>query len=329
MVGGFLANVAMLEIDQAVSNESNRYQVAHFRYVDDHIILASSFKELTDWISRYKLILDSTVIAEINLEKTIPSELQEYLNGNQSYEAKAKVACKIYPIYPKPLMTKTLARVSQLSKLDFEFSDESEQLATLNDLELLLLAEIADSELPETTRVSFAATLISRFSALITPSKQQITDLTLINIKIHYLKKSENEFLEKWKKTYSRTQKLDLTSQIESLRSELQSYRENYAHISQHIQQVKHSRLEKSYTLLLKAIHENPEKLRLWQRAIDFCLVTGYKGISKLQEELKRIRSYCKNTSIILKPYSSLIWRVRLLKLCQHFNMKTYLKKRK
>ena len=297
MVGGFLANVAMLEIDQALSNDTKDAQIAHFRYVDDHILLASSFKDLTNWINKYESILERTGIAIISEDKTAPKDLQKFLKGDKDYFEKAVLACKIDPIYPKPLMTKTLARVSELSKLDFEFSDENEQLATLTDLELLLLADIADTEIPETTRVSFAATLISRFSAVVTPSKHQVTNIAELNRKIHKQKILEQRILDILQKTDSKTQKKELSEQIANLRLELEGKEKEFGEIQSKISLSKQNRLSKSYALLLKAIHENPEKLRLWQRAVDFCLATGYKGLGKLQEELQRIKNTCLTTA--------------------------------
>src|SRR5262249_1169500 len=38
MIAGFLANVAMLDVDSWVSTQIYNRQVGHFRYVDDHVI---------------------------------------------------------------------------------------------------------------------------------------------------------------------------------------------------------------------------------------------------------------------------------------------------
>ena len=70
-VSGFLANVAMLPIDKEVNEliEEQR-ALAHFRFVDDHTILAYDFNKLCDWIDEYRRLLDKHNIgAEVNTQK--------------------------------------------------------------------------------------------------------------------------------------------------------------------------------------------------------------------------------------------------------------------
>ena len=57
-VAGFLANAAMLPVDTAVNQRVlKRRSLAHFRFVDDHTILAYEFEELCDWIENYQSLL--------------------------------------------------------------------------------------------------------------------------------------------------------------------------------------------------------------------------------------------------------------------------------
>ncbi|REN12466.1 hypothetical protein DSI41_18390, partial [Mycobacterium tuberculosis] len=42
MVSGFLANAALLQVDHEVQKSLPLGRVAHFRYVDDHVILAKT-----------------------------------------------------------------------------------------------------------------------------------------------------------------------------------------------------------------------------------------------------------------------------------------------
>jgi len=298
MVGGFLANVGLLDVDNEFSKETKKFQVAHFRYVDDHIILAKSFDNLIAWIKKYKKHVEDFSIARINFDKTVPPSLQEYLKNPLSAQAKAdaKHDTLIDPLYPKPLMTKTLTKVSQLAKFDFEFADESEQSSVMNDLELLMLADIGDSELPETTRISFAATLISRFSSIDTKPKANISDISNIKRKSFSLNQKLENIRSEWRKTKDESRK-QLADEINSIKEKINEV-ENYSNDLENKFKSKHqAKMAKTYGLLLKAIHENPEKLRLWQRAIDYCFFTGYNGISKLQEELNRVRSNCEDSA--------------------------------
>ena len=59
-VGGFLANVAMLSLDLKVDEllRENR-NIAHFRFVDDHEVLAYDFEELCNWIAEYARLLET------------------------------------------------------------------------------------------------------------------------------------------------------------------------------------------------------------------------------------------------------------------------------
>ena len=79
-VSGFLANVAMLNIDNIISKELDRYNIAHFRFVDDHIILAYSFDDLTEWICNYfKIINAGKNGIDINFDKVKPIEFSNYI----------------------------------------------------------------------------------------------------------------------------------------------------------------------------------------------------------------------------------------------------------
>ncbi len=48
-VGGLLANIAMLDIDERAKELNAQRRVAHFRYVDDHTFLATTPESLLEW----------------------------------------------------------------------------------------------------------------------------------------------------------------------------------------------------------------------------------------------------------------------------------------
>src|SRR5690606_21064273 len=85
-VGGFLANAAMLPIDLEVDALlSERRDIAQFRFVDDHEVLAYDFRALLNWLKDYeKLLARHNIGATIESEKYIPPKLTEILNPKSS-----------------------------------------------------------------------------------------------------------------------------------------------------------------------------------------------------------------------------------------------------
>ena len=112
-VAGFLANVAMLKVDKEVNAKLTKQRnIAHFRYVDDHVILATSFDDLVNWIAQYQKIIEANKIgADFNTEKTQPQELADYLKAIKANNSEddlgtskenAKEATKLDPAFPSP-----------------------------------------------------------------------------------------------------------------------------------------------------------------------------------------------------------------------------------
>ena len=75
-VSGFLANAAMLPIDRHVTERLDQQRgVAHFRFVDDHTLIAYDFDVLCDWILWYEQLLKTQSIGpRINEEKYDPAK---------------------------------------------------------------------------------------------------------------------------------------------------------------------------------------------------------------------------------------------------------------
>ena len=173
LVSGFLANAALLSADLEVERSLPRGRVAHFRYVDDHVILASTFEELLTWIEHYRQILGRLGAgAHINSGKTEPSalgdllgsknDLKEQSDSYQELRRLAHVACKLDPEFPVPLMTKTIALVSAIGRTDFTSLEDNELGIISQQLEHLLLVDLPETEMPERTRLAFAATRLAR-----------------------------------------------------------------------------------------------------------------------------------------------------------------------
>jgi hypothetical protein len=93
VVQGFLANVAMLPIDQEVSRELAARDLAHFRYFDDHVILADDGAALEEWLLTYrKIVLTHLPLLEFNHEKTKPAFLRRMLSNDAATDARSSIA---------------------------------------------------------------------------------------------------------------------------------------------------------------------------------------------------------------------------------------------
>ncbi len=171
MVSGFLANAALLLVDDEVQKTLPRGRVAHFRYVDDHVILAKTFEELMKWIDHYKIVIDRLGSgASINPAKTEPKALGELLGTGDTGKCfagsdlwnRAQDDCRLDPEFPTPLMTKTIALVSAIGKTDFTTLEDNELSILSQQLEHLLLVDVPEEEMPARTRQAFAATRLAR-----------------------------------------------------------------------------------------------------------------------------------------------------------------------
>lgn len=282
-VSGFLANVAMLKVDKQVQKEVKEAQVAHFRYVDDHVILAKRYADLLSWIDNYKRILiKHRVGVAYNLDKFEPNELKNYMvlrSENETtkiHEAKKKAEfeCELDVRYPTPLMTQTLAKVSQIAQIEFDLLDENEQVKLIEDLEHLLVTPFPDTELRADTRVSFAATKLAalaarRFHSIIQESdiaRERYKNAKDISLLTKDIDENGLEGFDSVKK------EKELEGQEKAIRAERES-----SYIKE---------MHNIWSLMFKAIQEHPYKLRLWNRAVTFCRHTGTKKIKVLWEFL-------------------------------------------
>lgn len=168
-VSGFLANCAMLPVDSKVKTTIVDRSVAHFRYVDDHFILATSLSDAISWVKYYESLLVDQFEGQvkINDEKFKPIEYKEYLENQEKSEldlpsgllAKAHIDKRSH----KPLLTTALERVSEIAKVNFELMTDDEQARLLLELTQLMSTDLPDIELREDTRLSFSASSIARF----------------------------------------------------------------------------------------------------------------------------------------------------------------------
>jgi hypothetical protein len=270
-VAHFLANIAMLSIDEKINQFILRKRnVAHFRYVDDHVFITPSFKSLTQWIRNYEKILkEENFGINIQSNKIAPEEFKNYYENSKNEELgkKAKQKSLLDPKFPSPFMTETIAQISNIARTDFEILDENEQERFLSELEHLLLAKFDENEIREDTRMSFAATRISKLAPKVILKKDLVAYL---NAEIKELKRSIAKGNE------SCQQKIETLTTLEAQLKEFESEERSYAEP------------KRILSLLLKATHEYPDKLRLWQRTLDYCKLSGITDFRELKDEVVR-----------------------------------------
>jgi hypothetical protein len=315
MAAGFLANVAMLKLDRAVADRVQKAQVAHFRYVDDHVVIAQRFDDLEKWVARYeRLISEHDIGTTFNAEKFEPKEFGAYYIARSGTPEKAAVVklkneatriCALDAKFPVPLMTKTLGKVSEVARTDFNLLDDREQETALSDLEHLLVTEFPETELPAPTRVTFAATKIAMLAA---GREQPVARFAELERERFHLRRRQGEVAERLRACgrqsevaeQLRAERTSIEARVRALSSEILTLERKTAEAN---------RRERSrvFALLVKAVRDYPEKLRLWERVLEFCRVTGQCRLEPLMEELYR--------QLQASPLASRLLRARVLQL--------------
>jgi len=277
-VAGFLANAGLIKVDLEVAERLKQSDVAHFRFVDDHIVLAYSFEDLVKWVDEYLMLLDSSQSgAKVNPEKIEPKELAEfYLSRKKSAKrlkavtATAAKACKLNPQFPTPLMTKTLALVSAIARTDFNLLEESELTSLTDQLEHMLLVELPETEIPEKTRLSFAATRLMRLAECRLSNNSRLAELAC------------------------RCQALDAELTDKELPPERRALLEAESEVNHKELRTHHDALDReigrAFGLLRKVLQERPDRVRLWTRAVQMCRQTGVKGLADILDDIEQIR---------------------------------------
>jgi hypothetical protein len=264
-VSGFLSNIAMLpidlEMDEAIKKSRN---VAHFRFVDDHTLIAYSFDDLCEWIRMYeKLLAKHKIGAEINWEKTDPEELSRFIKeepsqkleeGENPLKSAAHAQTAIEGRNPTKLLTKTLERISAIATVGIDTLDDDDIAGRLDQLEWLLLADIPDREIRADTRAAFAAGQISNLAPLLNHMSTGLVDISREKARLESKGENENliavrsDFDQKWRKFENEEEK----------------------------------QLARCFRLLMQAFREHPTKARLFFRIHQYCRLTGYAGLNVL-----------------------------------------------
>lgn len=168
-VSGFLANVAILDLDREVMDLVKGHQVAHFRYVDDHSFLAPSADHIESWLTKYhQLLAQSGLSVSIHPDKCEPAPVKKLILSLDEPDSQPRPTpqewdelATVDPRYPAPLMTATLAKISMVARAPFALFDQRAQDALLDELRFLMAARLPDDEVRDDTRMAFAASRLA------------------------------------------------------------------------------------------------------------------------------------------------------------------------
>ncbi|OAZ08705.1 hypothetical protein TH15_21265 [Thalassospira profundimaris] len=289
-VAGFLANAAMLPIDRKVAEKLDaQHNVAHFRFVDDHTIIAYDFDTLCEWLLWYeKLLVNEGVGPSINEEKFDPPSLGNWMErlkkGKSLGELKKKHAddwstaileTKLDGKNPTKLMTKTLAQVSTIAATDIHILDDDDLDERLKMLEWLLLADIPEREIRPDTRASFAAGQIASLVPVLVQEADGLVDAArdVARFKAHEPVRSRST-----------------DEELQVYKEKLAGLEEILANCMKEDAENKNILLGRCFSLLLQSLREYPGKARLFYRTHQYCRITGYHGLRAIAEWLKDTR---------------------------------------
>ncbi len=290
-VAGFLANAAMFPIDRLVAKrlEAQR-DVAHFRFVDDHTLIAYDFDTLCEWILWYEQILaDFDIGPSINSEKYDPASLGSWLEHRKSVKsavgdrekyaelrANAKRDTRLDGKNPTKLMTKTLTQVSAIAAIDINILDDEDLGERLRMLEWLLLADIPEREIRPDTRAAFAAGQIASLVPLLIQETDGLVDAAR-DLAAYKLRQPKSDRSQETELQRYREELLELETSLNAL-------------IARH-EKSERTLLDRSFKLLLLSLREYPGKARLFYRVHQFCRVTGHRGLATIGEWLAETRA--------------------------------------
>lgn len=279
---GFLANLALLGIDEQVKLWlAKNHKVAHFRYVDDHVVLAQDRKALVNWVKEYNKLLQANGF-EINEDKIEPKSLSDIINAqkNEEIEEHESKLEGLDPSYPQPLMTVTLQKLSQMADMNVDQLTKAEFDMLFSDLQELLVMDMPDQEIKKETRISFAVTMLSRILIHGDVDYEELGRLKQELRKELVTKKLIEE--DVWREWFYRNDEYPEPPTVEQI--DLTVVSEKKDRINE-LLGTEARNIEKKhqyiFNLIVKAIEDVPERTRIWIRMLQYC----YKHIPvKLSE---------------------------------------------
>lgn len=294
---GFLANLSLYDIDVKLQEWIvEKKQIALFKYVDDQIIISTSPDALLEFLNFYQdLLKQKAEKISFQSKKTAPQNVfivdehgrfqYEKLKGNRHGN-------ELDVQFPEPLMTHTLKKMSDLNGEDFDLSNSDDLEKAQDDLEHFLIADFADAEMRRDTRMSFAAMKLCQLARHIRPDFSKLD---------HSLEVHKNTVLAqialKLKKEPDPAKQrelinLALNAQFQkTFRSEIAIVKRKYRRI---------------FSLLIKACKENPDKIKLWRRTVEFCFHTGYDGMQDIIDTVHIVEIHGES-KVFIVTYCNLI----------------------
>ena len=322
IVAGFLANIYMLEIDATVNRalETNR-EVIHFRYVDDHVIIATSPEILFEWTAWYQKLLSLYGLV-VNIEKLAPEVISKVLPERKDDQGGILIAdyaddllpaicdgAAIDPFFPTPLMTQTLQKVSQLQGMNLNMLSTKEFAIVFSELQSLLVADLSEQEIKKSTRISFACTMLSRLIV-----DGEVDYEAVKRFRLAWLNWLETEY-KMMKEGIEKRVPLHGIDTIEKLEVlvkrctqivfdgvehiDTEALKRDYPFIGQHLwpleklsktltagEDLTKSKERQVFNMLKHALDDVPDKVRVWIRAMGYCVKHQPQQIKRLYEKL-------------------------------------------
>jgi hypothetical protein len=168
-------------------------------------------------------------------------------------------------------MTKTLALVSAIARTDFNLLEPNELDALTDQLEHLLLVPLPEQEIPDKTRLSFAATRLTRITECrLACDERSVQIQKEIQILKAALGKDGATDIERQRKANKLADAHERLKQADIRRKK---------------------EVSRAFQLIRRVLRERPDRVRLWTRAILMCRLTGARGLASLQEEIDRIHT--------------------------------------
>lgn len=269
LVSGFLANVAMIEVDKQIeSYVRKKRSLAVFKYVDDHVILSTSENDLIEFLNFYhQKLKESKSKVTFQPEKTLPVNYYRFQSSSGfQKDAKSSASNTVDIKFPKPLLTQTIQKMSHLNNEEYDLADTEELDKSAADLEHFLLADFPDEEMRRDTRMSFAAMKLCRVANRYSPDFN-VLDPILQRIKYIQLTTKDKKLPKKEEQSAKR---IILEETIVLQRS-----------IDEQNKIVKRKQ-ERIHELLLEATSQHPDKLKLWKRSIQLCQSTGVDKLDSI-----------------------------------------------
>lgn len=300
---GFLANLSLYEVDRRLHLWINeKRQIALFKYVDDQVILSNSPEALLEFLNFYQdLLKEKAEQIKFQPLKLAPTGVfGNDVDGKFTYlsDKPDHLGNELDIQYPEPLMTHTLKKMSDLNGEDFNLSDGEDLDKAQDDLEHFLIADFTETEMRRDTRMSFAAMKLCRLAKRIRPNFSNL-DFSLHTNKEIILN--------------------ELSDQLKTISEEKEQRKLINDTIFEHFQtrfRVELQKVSKKYrrifSLLIKACKENPDKVKLWKRTVEFCSYTGYDGIQDIFDTADLVEVHGES-KVYIKSYCVLILQESML----------------